>query len=133
MRQKPQRNTRQRQSIQNAITQAGRPLTPQEILLAAQQNVPGLGIATIYRNLKLLLDEQVIKTVELPGEELARYEIAHTAHIHHHHFLCQACGRAFDVHGCAGDFNPMVPHGFEMCRHEITLYGSCRDCLQKKL
>jgi len=132
MKQKNQRNTRQRQSIQVAITQAGRPLTPQEILLVAQQDVPGLGIATIYRNLKLLLDEKIIQTVELPGEEFTRYEITHAAHTHHHHFLCKQCDRAFDVHGCAGNFNDMVPQGFKMYSHEITLYGFCKECLQKK-
>lgn len=133
MKQKTQRNTRQRQSIYAAIVRAGRPLTPQEILSFAQQEVPGLGIATIYRNIKVLLNDEAIRAVELPGEELTRYEEAQSAHTHHHHFLCKSCNRAFEVHGCAGDFNHMVPDGFKMHDHEITLYGYCKECLQKNV
>jgi Fur family ferric uptake transcriptional regulator len=52
-----ERNTRQRSAIRDAIAVADRPLLPQEVLDAAQPASPGLGIATVYRNLKALLDE----------------------------------------------------------------------------
>jgi hypothetical protein len=51
-----ERSTRQRSAIRSAIDAAGRPLSPQEVLDAAQAEVPGLSQATVYRNLKLLLD-----------------------------------------------------------------------------
>ena len=52
-----ERNTRQRSAIRDAIAQAQRPLLPQEVLEAARTEVPGLGIATVYRNLKALVEE----------------------------------------------------------------------------
>ena len=52
-----ERNTRQRSAIRDAIALADRPLLPQEVLEAAQHEVPGLGIATVYRNLKVLVEE----------------------------------------------------------------------------
>ncbi len=63
-----ERNTRQRNAIRDAIVQADRPLLPQEVLDAAQHAVPGLGITTVYRTLKLLVEEGELQAVNLPGE-----------------------------------------------------------------
>lgn len=94
-------------------------------MAAAQAAVPKLGLATVYRNLKLLLDDGQIEAVTLPGEA-TRYEISGQAH--HHHFQCQRCQRVFDVHECPGDLSRLAPRGFKVERHEITLYGLCPDC-----
>ena len=120
-----ERNTRQRSAIREAIAQAERPLLPQEVLDAAQQVVPGLGIATVYRNLKALVDEGELKPVNLPGEN-PRFEVA--GHQHHHHFQCTQCQRVFDVHACPGDLSRLAPQGFTVEDHDLTLYGRCKDC-----
>jgi len=120
-----QRSTRQRAAIRGVIDAAARPLLPAEILEVAQRKVAALGMATIYRNLKLLVEAGEIEAVALPGEA-PRYES--TRHAHHHHFQCQACQRVFDVHHCPGDFKQLAPAGFTVERHELTLYGTCADC-----
>ncbi len=120
-----ERSTRQRHSIRSAIEAAGRPLLPAEILVHAQRDVPALGLATVYRNIKQLLESGEILLVELPGEP-ARYELA--GHKHHHHFRCHGCNRVFDVHACPGDMQKLVPQGFTVDGHELTLYGLCSDC-----
>ena len=120
-----ERNTRQRDAIRDAIAQAERPLLPQEVLDAAQQQAPGLGIATVYRNLKALLAEGELQSVNLPGEN-PRFELA--GHQHHHHFQCKQCQRVFDVHACPGDFSRLAPKGFTVEDHDLTLYGRCKDC-----
>lgn len=84
------RNTNQRKAIRDVFTATDRPLSTQEVLDAAQTHKPGLGIATVYRTIKLLLNEGWLSTVRLPGES-PRYEIAGKPH--HHHFYCNACGR----------------------------------------
>ena len=120
-----ERNTRQRTAIRSAIAQAQRPLLPQEVLDAAQAQVPGLGLATVYRNLKALVDEGELKSVHLPGDN-PRFELA--GHEHHHHFQCQRCERVFDVHACPGDLSRLAPAGFTVERHDLTLYGRCDLC-----
>jgi Fur family transcriptional regulator, ferric uptake regulator len=124
-----ERNTRQRTAIRDAIVRAERPLLPQEVLEAAQQEVPGLGIATVYRNLRALTDDGELRTVELPGEN-PRFELA--AHSHHHHFQCTQCQRVFDVHACPGDLSRLAPPGFTVEDHDLTLYGHCSDCTPAK-
>jgi Fur family ferric uptake transcriptional regulator len=120
-----ERSTRQRSSIRQALEQAQRPLSPAEILAAAQQDVAALSIATVYRNIKQLLDSGEVQVVELPGDS-SRYEL--TGHDHHHHFVCNECHRAFDVAGCPGDMKKLAPKGFRVESHELTLYGTCADC-----
>lgn len=120
------KRTEQRQAIAAVLDQAGRPLRPDEVLAAAVSEVPGLGIATVYRNLKRMHQEGVLRSVELPGEGTTRYEPAELHH--HHHFHCEGCDRVFDVNICPGDFAGLAPAGFQIERHELVLYGSCADC-----
>ena len=120
-----ERSTRQRTAIRTVIDTAHRPLSPQEVLLGAQEQVAAMGMATVYRNLKLLVAEGAVQVVSLPGES-PRYESS--GHAHHHHFQCEDCGRVFDVHQCPGDLKNLAPAGFLVRHHELTLYGQCADC-----
>ena len=120
-----QRDTRQRRVLRQVLVQADRPLSPQEILEAAQGEMPRLGIATVYRNVKAMSEEGILQAVELPGEGL-RYEVA--GKHHHHHFHCRACGRVFEVEGCPGDMGRLAPPEFHVESHMIVLYGRCPEC-----
>lgn len=122
-----ERSTRQKTAIRAVIDAARRPLTPLEVLEGAREQVPALSIATVYRNLKSLLQEGTIHMVPLPGDN-PRYESNHAASTHHHHFQCTQCQRVFDVQDCPGDFERMAPRGFTVERHELTFYGQCADC-----
>ena len=119
------RSTRQRDAIKSVIDSAQRPLSPQEILDDAKIHVAGIGMATIYRNLKSLVESNSLVVVTLPGES-ARYESA--GHTHHHHFHCTGCDKVFDVHQCPGKMLDLAPSGFTVERHELTLYGKCDAC-----
>jgi len=120
------RNTQQREAIRAALRGAGRPLAPAEIHRAARGSVPGLGIATVYRNLRGLLDEGWLREVELPGGGPNRYEVAGKGH--HHHFHCRRCDRVFEVDDCPGDLTALAPPGFRPESHDIILYGLCARC-----
>jgi Fur family ferric uptake transcriptional regulator len=120
-----ERDTQQRRAIRAALEQAGRPLSPLEVLDAAKEGCPGLGTATVYRNLKALLAEDWLAQVDLPGEP-PRYELA--GKDHHHHFHCRQCGRLYELEGCPGALSFLIPQGFALEAHEVTLYGRCLTC-----
>lgn len=120
-----ERDTRQRRAIREAISAADRPLTPAEIHAGARGQVQGLGLATVYRTLRILADEGVIAEVQVPGEA-PRYEMADKAH--HHHFYCRSCERVFEVEGCPGDLAGLTPPGFALDGHELLLFGTCAGC-----
>jgi Fur family ferric uptake transcriptional regulator len=119
------RNTRQRNAIRSAFDAAARPLGAQEVHELAQPAAPGLGIATVYRCIARLLEEGELVAVELPGGP-PRYERAGLSH--HHHFHCNSCGRVYDLPGCTGNIEQLIPRGFTLDRHEIVLYGACSAC-----
>lgn len=119
------RSTEQRKAIRQAFDRTNRPLSVQEVLEEAQKQLPGVGIATVYRNLKQMLKDEILKQVELPGES-SRYELADLEH--HHHFFCRSCERVFDFNACMKEVESLAPQGFAVETHEIILYGHCPDC-----
>lgn len=119
------RSTPQRRAIRRAFETAGRPLAPEECLALARREVPRLGPATVYRNIRRLVDEGRLRAVELPGAP-ARYELPREDH--HHHFHCRVCDGVFEVDDCPGGFGELAPGGFRLERHEVILYGLCAGC-----
>jgi Fur family transcriptional regulator, ferric uptake regulator len=123
------RNTQQGSAIRQALEKAGRPLSAQEILINSQEKVPGLGIATVYRNLKSLQDDGSVVAVELPGQP-PRWELAPAKH--HHHFLCNTCDKLFEVNACPADLQHLLPAGYTLEEHDILLRGICNNCAASK-
>jgi len=123
------RDTRQRRAIRAVFEDAEGPLGPQEVLHRAKGAVPNLGLATVYRTIKIMLEDAELTAVELPGEP-SRYEAAERGRSHHHFFKCQDCMRVFDIHGCVDKPESLAPDGFRVTNHHIVLYGHCEreDC-----
>lgn len=119
------RNTNQRRAIRDAIANADRPLDIQEILDGAVGQTPGLGVATVYRTIKLLLEEGWITSVSLPGEP-PRYELAGKPN--HHHFHCRDCGRLFELPVRDELLSGLAPKGFVLDSRDLVLSGHCADC-----
>ncbi|AIZ44406.1 Fur family transcriptional regulator [Deinococcus radiopugnans] len=122
------RSTRQRDVIAQVLGRAPGPLAVAEVFERAQDDLPGLGIATVYRTLKLLTEQGRIHPVTLDGETL--YEAAGKGH--HHHFSCNRCGRVFTLHTCPVTLpsGTVYPGGFVVEAHEVTLYGQCPECAE---
>lgn len=121
----PVRDTRQRRAIRTAFEHANRPLSPNEVLDLASEEYKALGIATVYRNIKSLVEEDWLVEVELPGE-VTRYELSGKEH--HHHFHCKGCGKVYELMACLPDVGRIAPPGFAVTGHEVLLYGLCAGC-----
>ena len=119
------RQTRQKHAIRQAFEAANRPLAPEEAHASAQSAVPRISLATVYRNINALVDDNWLVRVDLPGFS-SRYEVAGKKH--HHHFQCRDCGKVFELAGCEIKTKPKLPRGFRATGHEFYLYGSCSSC-----
>ena len=64
---KAYRATIQRDAIRKTLINSPRPLNVDEILAAGQVNVPNLGIATVYRNIKTMLEKGEIRAISGAG------------------------------------------------------------------
>jgi Fur family ferric uptake transcriptional regulator len=119
-----ERKTRQKAAIREAFERSGRPLSTEEVRLEAERSSRGLGLATVYRSIKALVDAGWLAVVEIPGR-LPFYEIAGKGH--HHHFACTQCARVYELEGCA-NVSSKLPRGFKPAGHELTLFGTCAVC-----
>ena len=119
------RDTSQRRAIRDVFAAEDRPLSTEEVLAGAQRHKPGLGIATVYRTIKLLVDEHWVAPVQLPGQP-PRYERAGKPR--HHHFCCRVCGRVYEVPDSVKLTIAAVPKGFTLDYHDVVLYGRCAGC-----
>ena len=119
----PSRDTRQKRAIRHVLEHAERPLSSEEVYAGAKRRSAGLGIATVYRALKSLVEERWLNTVDVPGRP-ALYERA--GKDHHHHFVCDRCERVYELEGC--DVKARLPRGFHTRDHDVMIYGTCAAC-----
>ncbi len=57
--------THQRQAIIDVLTSRGRPLTARLLHEKAQDSVPSIGVATVYRNLRVLVEAELVEELHL--------------------------------------------------------------------
>jgi Fur family transcriptional regulator, ferric uptake regulator len=91
---------------------------------------PPVGRASIYRALELLSDQQLITRLDV-GDGVARYERAEPDGEHHHHLVCDHCGRlvAFDDPGLEREIDRVSERlGMRINQHDVLLRGACPDC-----
>ena len=122
------RATKQRHAIRKAFDAANRPLGPKEILQIAGRSVPNLGIATVYRNIKVMIDEGELETVELPGQA-ARYQPP--ADENQQLLICEKDDSVFTINKEIDDFHPDLPDGFVLKRYQIIYYGDYEESPDK--
>ena len=121
------RRTSQLDSIRAVFERVDRPIGPGECHALARKEIPRLGIATVYRNVRRLMEEGWLRRVELPGSP-DRYERAGKRH--HHHFHCRVCDGVYDLPGCPLPLPATreVGPGFIADGHEVTFFGTCPGC-----
>jgi Fur family ferric uptake transcriptional regulator len=89
-----------------------------------------IGRASIYRALELLHEHELVNRLDL-GDGVARYELADPGGEHHHHLVCDHCGRlvAFDDPGLERAINRVSERlGMRVNSHDVVLRGACEEC-----
>ncbi len=89
-----------------------------------------VGLASVYRALDVLTGLRLLHRVEVDGT--ARYEPADPTGDHHHHAICDRCGRmsAFedsDLERVIADLGRRL--GYDVDAHDVVLRGACPDCV----
>lgn len=120
------RQTRQRVCLLKVIEAADGPLEVGEIHQRAKQELPQLGLSTVYRTLHLLEEQKQIQAVNLPDGNI-RYEVAGLGP---HHFKCRSC---FRVYTLPEEVLPLprktfLALGFVIETQESVFYGWCPRC-----
>ena len=85
--------------------------------------------ATIYRKLKALESEQVIRKINKNDGSICYQYACHCSN--HLHLICQNCNKTIHL-SCdkANDFvnHILKSHGFSINQNNTLIYGLCGDC-----
>ena len=89
-----------------------------------------VGRASVYRALDLLEELRLVQRFEA-ARGIASYERIDPSGHHHHHAICQRCGRMepFEDRGlerAIGQVSEQVP--FQIAEHDVVLRGLCERC-----
>lgn len=124
------RNTKQREALMKVIRDSDRPLSPTEIHILAVEHYPKLGIRTVYRHIKDLVDSFKIAGIDYPGQPM-RYEIVDERGSRPH-LICRDCKKVFDLPVEEPEINYPELGNFVIEGHEVVYFGRCQDCSGKK-
>ncbi len=105
-------------------------LTAQEIFEAVRAEGRPVGIASVYRVLDLLSEQRLVQRVDVGGTT-ARYELALPTGEHHHHVVCDDCGKVEPFTDVSLERAISVlpaQLGYDIVAHEVVLRGECADC-----
>ncbi len=122
------RNTIQKTAINQVLDSSDLPLNAEKLLENAREFAPRMNLATLYRNLKLLIEEGSVTKISHPDSGIL-YE--KTAEEHHHHFYCRICKQTIDLPGCPLQTVSLAPADFIAESHELFISGVCSSCKDK--
>lgn len=89
-----------------------------------------VGRASVYRVLELLVEHGLVERVTV-GPGVSRFERVLPSGEHHHHLICDQCGRlvAFDDPGLERAIDRVSERlGVRVEHHDVVLRGACGDC-----
>ncbi len=119
------RNTASRRAVVDVLRRKDEGFTAEEV----SEDLPGVGRATVYRTIRLLLDAGVLCKLSLP-DGAPKYSLSPIEH--HHHTVCVRCGtvdtfRDTTMERLLRAIGSDVSG--EIVGHRIEVYVTCESCL----
>lgn len=112
-----------RVAVVDVLKHHKKPITAQTVMAKLKAVRPDQ--VTVYRILSALVQAEVVREVSV-AKGVASYELADRPH--HHHVICEECGRVEDVAGKCVEL-PKKPKTFkQVTGHQLEYAGICNDC-----
>ena len=125
------RVTGPRRAVAGLVAGRSGHFTAADLVAEARAQRLGIGRATIFRALDVLLELGILERLDLPSGEHA---YVRCEPIHHHHVVCSGCGRATEIDdaGLRAVVDTIAERtGYEIDRHRLELFGRCPACLER--
>lgn len=121
--------TPQRAAIAEALDLHGH-LSVEQLYELLKQKFSSLSLATIYKNINIMMQNSFVAEVKLPGQKSV-YELTKEAHAH---LQCQKCHQVWDI---SLEFSGIVNEAarkdpsFEIESAHLVLSGVCEQCKER--
>jgi len=102
-------------------------LSAEEIGAALERQDRAVSRASVYRILDELEQAELLLRIEV-GQGVVRYEPVRRGSGHHHHMVCDHCGRLYPF---ADERRVSANVSLEVAEHEVILRGACRRCIER--
>lgn len=126
------RLTLQRRAVLEVMRSRPGHVTLAEVCECLKLRYPTLAEATVYRNLRYLVEEGLVAQTDLGG---GRHVFEYIPGRHHHHLVCLRCKRVIDLpDNLLDDLRQAVRdrYGFVPCMDHFALFGFCPDCQERQ-
>jgi Fur family transcriptional regulator, ferric uptake regulator len=120
-----------RRAVLELIAESGCAMTATEIEDRLRDRGRSVGRASVYRTLEQLDELRLVSRLDV-GTGTARYEAALPSGDHHHHLVCDTCGRVepfedSELEATIVKLARRVP-AFAVSEHDVVLHGQCARC-----
>lgn len=123
-----QRNTRQKEIILEELKGVKTHPTADNLYQKVRRRLPGIGLATVYRNLEKMAKAGTIRRLDFGGSQ-RRYDGDIESH---HHITCIKCGKVDDLSLQRVDDIERVAQentDYKITGHGFVFFGVCPHCL----
>jgi len=121
------KRSRQRERILNLLRNTDTHPTASWIYDEIKKDFTNLSMGTVYRNINILLDQNLIQKIEA-GSSFDRFDANVSTH---YHFICRECGSIDDLQmDVLEDLNTDLSKltNYQAERHRLDFYGLCPSC-----
>lgn len=122
------RLTPQRRAVLDVLAEAHDHPTAADVLERVRDRLPGVGPATVYRTLALLVESGHAAMLRTSENDAVRYD--RTVH-RHDHLVCTDCGRVTDAHIPLDEraLNSVAETAsFVITGYDVQIHGRCAPC-----
>ncbi|HEY0826548.1 MAG TPA: Fur family transcriptional regulator [Bacilli bacterium] len=100
-------------------------LSPKDVYDHMKAKYPTVSLDTIYRNLRLLNEMNVLEQFHL--SDTIKFKARCQTH-HHHHVICVGCEKTYTFEFCPMQYVSGLPEQFNILNHKFEIFGHCADC-----
>lgn len=121
--------SKQREQILGTFMKSRSHLAIDDIYNAVRKKNSRIGLATVYRTMKIICDCGLAREVDF-GDSLRRFEHKYQRQ-HHHHLVCIKCGRIIEVRSNQIESlqkKLAKQHDFTFTRNTMKIFGICSKC-----
>lgn len=121
-----------RRAVVEFLGSHGGCVTAEEVVANLRDDERRAGPASVYRALNLLSDLGLLHRATV-GDAPVRYDLVLPGSHHHHHIVCERCGRTVTfedpkLEAAIDEVSARV--GYVVDSHDVTLRGACSDCAE---